>query len=80
MLPRPFWLRQQGPNACLKELGPRGIGELANWERMIRNRSEAKYKMMFHENLLRRSRLEPVRRRWSFAPTACRSGARHTSC
>ena len=58
MLPRPFWLRQQGPNACLKELGPKGIGELANWERMIRNRSETKYKMMFHENLLRRSRLD----------------------
>ena len=55
--PFPLSLRKQGPNMALRELGPKGVHDLANWERQILYRSEVRSKMKFHENLLRRSRM-----------------------
>jgi hypothetical protein len=48
----------QGRNALLNELGPKGVNELANWERQIRQRAETVHVMKYSENLLRRSRMD----------------------
>ena len=48
----------EGKSAVLNDLGPKGIDKLAMWERQVRRRAEARNVMRYHENLLRRSRMD----------------------
>jgi len=47
----------EGSNAVLNDLGSKGLAQLAMWERQVRQRAETINVMRYHENLLRRSRM-----------------------